>query len=271
MQFKTTARWMTALRLRDALRSVESDLLGWEFPPIDLAIAEAPIAADPAGTWCLRCGETVGTGEQTERGCASCRGSSTPLERFIRLGEYQPPLSTRVLQIKYARWHAMAGELGRRLGVQVRESLPSGRQPAAVVSMPMPWLRSWWRGIDHASEIASGVASQLGIPLLHPLIQRPGPTQTSRSRTERRRATDRIFVRRRARDTIRALGSLLIVDDVRTTGASVHQAALALQEAGASEVIGAVLAVVPNPRRRIERGRTLVEECRAAENPAESP
>lgn len=232
-----------------ALRELEMDLLGWELPPIDIAMSEFPIRPDAVGTWCFRCGESIGIGEQTDRGCASCRGCATPLVGVVRLGEYCPPLSTRILQLKYMRWPAMARTLGIRLAQQVRASLPLDRFPQAVVAMPMPWIRSWWRGIDHAAVIASGVASELDIPLVSPLSQRLGPTQASRSRTDRQRSSKRFHPRRRGSVSLQDVGRVLLVDDVRTTGASLRQAAICLRAAGATEVIGAVLAVVPSPRR----------------------
>lgn len=235
-------------RIPAVLRAVEAEAIGWELPPLAIAFAELPVELDEVGAWCLRCGESVAAAEVTPRGCASCRGQRLPWRRFVRVAEYSAILATRINQVKHLRWSAMAEALGARLAEQCRSGLVS--KPDAVVSIPMPWLRRWWRGIDHGAWLAGGVARSLGIPAVPIGTQRLGPPQASRSRSERLRTSHRFAISRRQRRLV-AGRRLLVVDDVRTTGATLRQFARLLREAGAAEVQVAVVAVVPNPRRRV--------------------
>lgn len=249
-------RWLTSL---------ERDLIGWELPPLDIAFAEVPIVPDTVDAWCPRCGISVGAGEVNASGCAECRDRSGPLRGTIRVGEYGGGLAQRVLQVKHARWFDMARRLGTVLGNQVIRALRPDDLPEAVMPIPMPPVRRLVRGIDHAGEIAHGVAQVLRVPLWRPLRHIPGRTQVGRSQSERRRATHRLEARRGLFRGWTARGGgggrcpspyqrVLIVDDVRTTGATLEQAARVLQSIGVSECWSAVVAVAPSPRRQRRNG-----------------
>jgi predicted amidophosphoribosyltransferase len=271
-------------RIAGLLKSVtdlEREVLGWELPPLGVAFEEMPIVADEPDAWCPRCGSSVGRGEVTTRGCADCRSSKGPIDRTIRVGEYSGHLASRVRQVKFARWHEMARALGRMLAGQVTAATPTDHTPEAIVAVPMPTIRRWVRGIDHACEIATGVAEVLKIPIWRPIRQVGGATQVSRSQSDRRRASHRFEacgrggpgrdlepdrlgpgvlrswrgqwhrLRRGLRtNRVSSPRRVLIVDDVRTTGATLEQAARLLRELGVVEVIAAVVAVAPSPHRR---------------------
>jgi len=95
------------------------------------------------------------------------------------------------------------------------------------------------RGYDQAELLARAVARPLRTPC-RGLLRRDsgggGGGQTGRSREERLRGPQ--FRARTSHP-----GRVLVVDDVRTTGATLCAAADALTEAGASEVHGLTLAV----------------------------
>ncbi len=259
-----------------AARALEEDLLGWELPPLDIVFAEGSLEQDDPSEWCPRCGGSVGAGECRDGRCAACRERHSSIDATIRLTEYGGAYAGRILQVKHARWHALAFEFGRRLGTRSVELLPPELKLDMLVAIPMPWIRRWHRGIDHADEIARGVASVTHAQIVRPLRQRQGQTQVSRSPTERRRAAGRFALRPswtqpelrpggllrlmdgrgwfpRRLGSFRSIG---LVDDVRTTGATLEQAARLLRAAGARRVVALVIAVAPDPsrRRRTERG-----------------
>ena len=240
------------------VRAIEGDLLGWTQPPMPVALAETPLVADPAERWCLRCGQTAPPTERTAAGCASCRGRGTRLAATVRVGEYGSGLARRILETKHGRWEAMACFLGDLLGGQFEQESLRPWRPDAVVPVPMPTLRRLWRGIDHAEVIAEAAAGRIGVPVLRPLRQRLGATQVGRSPTDRRRHRERFriatgldgpFVLLRRRRLTR-LNTVAVVDDVRTTGATLEEVARLLRELGVRRVVAAVVAVVPAPNRR---------------------
>src|SRR3954453_20889828 len=97
------------------------------------------------------------------------------------------------------------------------------------------------RGYDQAELIARAVAKQLGVPCVRLLYRAHGAPQTGKSRAER--LVGPAFRARRPRKGL----TVLVVDDVVTTGATLLTAADALLAAGVAQV---ELAAVASTQRR---------------------
>jgi predicted amidophosphoribosyltransferase len=111
------------------------------------------------------------------------------------------------------------------------------------------------RGFDHAELLARLVARRLGLPMRRLLVRIPGPAQTGRSKAERARGPQfspspglarlEKVVTSGARTKAPTCGSVILVDDVATTGATLAAAARVLHAAGVGEVRGLVAARTP--------------------------
>jgi predicted amidophosphoribosyltransferase len=243
----------TARQGRDWLESVERTWLGWTFPPTRLVFAETGWVPDDERRYCGRCGASVGPGEATPAGCASCRAAPVAADRFVRLGAYSGRLREWVRAIKYRGWAEMADALGRRLGAAVGRCLALGSDLdpdlTVVVPMPMPWQRRLYRGIDHAWIIAAAVAAELNVGLLAALAKANGPPQVSLPAGHRARGNGGMRLRRRA-GRLRLDGAhVILVDDVHTSGASLRAAGRLIRGLGPRRVTAAVLAVTDDRSR----------------------
>ncbi len=246
-------------KIRRWLEAVERTWLGWSLPPARRAIADARWQPDDPQRYCGLCGVSVGRDEVTPRGCASCRGTRRATDRLIRLGPYADPLGEWVKAIKYRQWDQLGRELGRRLGRSILAALGGtaggGGAGYVVVPMPMPWQRRLYRGIDHARVIAGGVAAELHAPLSALLARANGLPQVSLSATQRSRNTGLMRLKRSARLLPIGGRTVVLVDDVRTSGASLEAAARLIRRLGAVRVVAGVLAVADPvlgpPARRI--------------------
>ena len=240
-------------RLTAYLDALAERWIGYSLPPARRVVEESDFSPDERAAYCHRCGDSVGPGEATQSGCGSCRDQPalTP-DGVVRLGPYSGELRDWIIGIKYGRrWAEMAELLGRTLGRAVRQADLIDIERAIVVPAPMPWQRRMYRGIDHARTIASGVARQLHAPSLDILARANGPLQVSLSVSERARAGSRGLRRRRRIGGWPVKGlHLVLVDDVRTTGASLKAAARLLRPLKPDRVIGAVLAVSDDRARR---------------------
>jgi predicted amidophosphoribosyltransferase len=106
-----------------------------------------------------------------------------------------------------------------------------------VTFVPTSAIRRHSRGFDQAQLLSRSVARHWGLRS-RPLLRRTSvQAQTGRSAQSR---SDVSFTARR-----RFSGSVCLVDDVVTTGASLSAAAIALRNAGASSVIGVAIARTP--------------------------
>jgi predicted amidophosphoribosyltransferase len=240
------------------LDAVAERWIGCSAPPAGRVLDESDFVPDERGEYCHRCGDSVGPGEATETGCGSCRDrpAVTP-DGVVRLGPYSGELRDWIIEIKYIRrWAEMAELLGRSLGRAVRRAGVVEIERVLVVPMPMPWQRRMYRGIDHAGAIAAGVARELRSPRCGLLVRANGPPQVSLSRSERARAGSRgLRLRRRLGGWPLDGLHVLLVDDVRTTGASLKAAARLLRPLKPERVVGAVLAVSDDRARRDREAR----------------
>lgn len=95
------------------------------------------------------------------------------------------------------------------------------------------------RGFDHAEGIAGELARQMGRPCVRLLARPAHRDQRELSRAERLR---NLSSGMQALPGTRAPGSLLLIDDVYTTGATLFSASAACKEAGAHTVYCATFA-----------------------------
>lgn len=256
-------------RIVTALAEIESFWLAPTSLPLSRRIERTGWRPDRPDNYCDRCGESIGPYETDEFGCANCRGRSLPWKRFLRLGEYDGFLGRWVIDAKFHRQRRLAGDLGRCLGSAARRAgLQAPR--LAVVPVAMAWTRRFVRPYDQTKEIAMGVARELRAPLVEACHRKPRPSQRSVP-TCRRRANVRGSFR--PRWGVDFIGwTVLLVDDVCTTGSTLLEAASLLKQLGASEIWAAAVAVTPKGGRRKgqSRGDGLVEESSAEDGPSDS-
>jgi predicted amidophosphoribosyltransferase len=110
----------------------------------------------------------------------------------------------------------------------------------------MPWIRARARGIDHAAVLAGAASRVARVPVVRPLRQRMLGTQVDRaaraSRVAAADAPERFLARALAGRMVAGL-HVVLVDDVRTTGATLAELAALMRALGAVRVDAAVVSV----------------------------
>jgi predicted amidophosphoribosyltransferase len=151
-----------------------------------------------------------------------------------------------VARVKYRSAHAAVHWLAARMvDAVVRASIVAGVE--AVTWAPTTAARRRTRGFDHAELLARPLSRAFGLPVRSLLHRMPGPPQTGLHASERRRGP--IFAPRRGTPP-----TVLLVDDVATTGATLSAAAGALRAGGASLVVAVTAARTPRPAFRTGAG-----------------
>lgn len=241
---------------------VERVWLGLARPALAMRLHAAGWAPDSPQDYCGRCGETVGPGEAGPEGCSACAGERLPWSRMVRLGAFEGELREAVHELKFSRGRPAGRVLGRLLGRSLREAIVNaGVEVHAVRVVPMPttFRRPMVRGIDHALVLARAAAGEVGCPVARVLTRKHGRPQAGKSRAERESLIRGVFgwtaVESHASEGARP-AVWVVVDDVRTTGATMRGACGALRRAlgglGGGEVWGAVVGVTPGEGRRVE-------------------
>ena len=240
-------------RLTSAARDALADLVA----PVACPICEAeargfPVCPccrgellDAASTpACPRCALAVGPWARLDRGCSACRGKPLGFDAALALAPYQGPLRDLCLRLKHRRDAWLARWLAELL-VDARPSAfraESDRDPRAlVVPVPLHWRRRLERGYNQAEALADALARCLALRSSRPLRRvRATAILAGAGRSER---AERLRGAFRARPGRSLDGrTVLLVDDILTTGATCGSAARALKGAGAARVVAVVIA-----------------------------
>lgn len=235
------------------IRSIGTGLVNLLFPPVCLvcrnvlggeparccATCDALLAAERAEPACPRCGQSVGPVDGPGEGCRSCRDGRSHLAGMVRVGPYGPALGRLLRGFKFQGREEFEPILGAWLSEAVVRA-PWLERVEAIVPVPTHWRHRVRRPLHAADLLARHVSESVRVPLLRALRRtRAGPHQVGLTFTQRLENVRGVFAMRR-RVEVRGK-RLLLLDDVRTTGATIEQCASVLRKAGAAEVYGAVL------------------------------
>jgi ComF family protein len=183
----------------------------------------------------------VGPFVNLDGGCTVCRGVVYPFESVLRLGPYESLLRDLILRMKHASGEGLAEALGLLWAEHAAPRLKA-TGATAVVPVPLHWRRRWSRGYNQSESLARMLAQRLGLPCPRRWLGRirHTPQQTRQTPSARAENVRGAFAVPRGR----ALHgkTILVVDDVMTTGSTASEAARALRAAGADRVVVAVLA-----------------------------
>lgn len=218
----------------DDARMVEGDLLFCE--------RCAGLLGPEVWLGCRRCGAALATPGTPSEDCGHCRGRRWAFESVVALGAYQAELREAVLRTKRPPGNALATMLGR-LHVRRRQASLHTLQADLVVPVPMHWARYLARGTKGVELLAEQIAAGLGLPLEAGALYlaRNIRPQHHLAPAERIRNVRNAFRLRRGYDLRGA--TILLVDDVLTTGATASEAARVLKrKAAAARVAVAVVA-----------------------------
>ncbi|MFA6901696.1 MAG: phosphoribosyltransferase family protein [Gallionellaceae bacterium] len=174
--------------------------------------------------------------------CGSCLTHPPHFKSTIAVYAYAFPLDRLVLALKYGEKFHLAKQMGDRLAQRVRV------RPDCLVAMPLHPVRLRERGFNQSLQLARHIAQRLGLPLLATACQRVRntPSQSTLPWKERGKNMRKAF----SCSTEVAGKHVAVVDDVMTTGATLNELALALLNAGATEVsVWVVARTLPHTRK----------------------
>lgn len=224
--------------ISDVVESVETELLGRQGVSFSIAKKRSGWVREKSDASCWRCAESVGPHETDGDGCASCRTERLYWDRALRLGTHNGILREAVIDLKFRRWALTGMQLGMEFGGVIEHRIRElGLDPKEVVLVPVPMIhrRRIKRGVDHTLVICRGVSKVSGIPVQQLLRARNRAEQVGLT------ATDRAKNMRGAFYTIsnleghlkgsknRSVRAIIVLDDVRTTGATLSEACRCLK------------------------------------------
>lgn len=177
--------------------------------------------------------------------CLTTTGSS-PVQRCLTAVDYVFPWVGLIARFKFRGEPGWAGPLGD-LMVQSASRQDFLAPDMLLVPVPVTSARLAERGYNQAWELCRAIGRQTGLPTLAEALvrMRDTPDQHSLTRAQRLVNLRDAFVAHPLAASKLAGKRVVLVDDVRTTGATLHHAGQALCQAGVAEVRALVLARTP--------------------------
>lgn len=200
----------------------------------------------PTRPRCAACASA--TPQQVPR-CGRCLGLASAFDRCIAGADYAAPWDRLIAAFKFHRRAELAAALAPVIERAVRAAWrddAAAPRPTLLLPVPLSGERLRERGYNQAWELARRLGRRLHIDASPALLQRGRDTAHQIGMTRREREhnlRDAFWV---ARSVSSLHGQrVALVDDVLTTGATAHAAALALRRAGAAGVEVWVVARTP--------------------------
>lgn len=171
---------------------------------------------------------------QDSETCSKCR-SDSPLRYVWVRGTYEAAAKELIYRMKFER--AKAASL--LVAELMDESIPYLPTDTVVTYVPTATSRIRTRGYDQSKLLAKGIAKQRDLQLQNLLIRRGQSRQVGSSRKHRiEQATHNYLTTSSSLN----IDTVLLIDDITTTGATIEAAAKQLKQAGVKRVYGAVFA-----------------------------
>lgn len=198
---------------------------------------------------CVFCGHLLGR-EETEL-CTSCRRTLPYCEGSVKrvpyskstaaVFYYEDQVRESILRYKFRGNPQYSAAYGRLLAMKVAEQ---GVDFDLITHVPVSRRRHRRRGYDQAARLAKAVSRELGGTFQKLLKKiRNNPAQSGLAKPEQRRAN--VLGVYRTMDPKLVQGkTILLIDDVMTTGATLSECCRTLLDAGAAQVSCAALATV---------------------------
>lgn len=178
---------------------------------------------------CSRCGLPLKATDAEL--CGACLAKPPRLDRIRSAVAYDDISSTIAMRLKYGRKVGLARTMSRYMS-----SLVADLPEALLVPVPLHRSRLWRRGFNQSAIVARALSKQTGLPMSAEALQRvrATPPLKGMNMRQRRRTVAGAF---RANPAVELRGrTVVLIDDVVTTGSTANACARVLKSAGAARV-----------------------------------
>jgi ComF family protein len=239
------------------LRRAGRAVLDFTYPPL-CAICRKPVGEAHAlcaacwggigfldGPACGCCGLPFEIDPGPDTLCAACHAEPPPFARALAVMRYDDASKKPILALKRADRHDLVPAFAQWLARAGRELLA---ETDILVPVPLHRRRLWQRRYNQAALLAQRLGHLTGKPAdpLALIRIKPTPSQGEMPSAKARRRNVRGAFRVARPEAVKGR-TVLLIDDVFTTGATVSACARALKRAGAAKVLVLTLARVVRP------------------------
>ena len=186
-----------------------------------------------SGAACRSCGEPFALDPGADAQCGACLADPPAIDGMRAAVAYGDIARALALKLKYGMRPGIAVTLARQM-----RRLIADDGDALLAPVPLHRWRLWRRGYNQAALIGRALARETGNSFTPDLVIRTKATPILRGMGPKdRRKTVRGAFRIAPHHSERVKGrTIILIDDVYTTGATTNTCALALKRAGAAQV-----------------------------------
>lgn len=195
----------------------------------ELSFVKSPI--------CKKCGKEIA--DETMEYCEDCMSHRHAFEYGVALVNYDETARASMVQIKYKNKREYLDFYGTAVAVRYEKTIRR-MGVDAIVPVPVHRSRLRRRGFNQAEILAEILGERLGIPVIPDCLERTRKTlpQKELSAMERLKNLSGAF---QAGQVPVGVKSVLLVDDIYTTGSTIEACSRALKKAGAERVYFVVI------------------------------
>lgn len=167
--------------------------------------------------------------------CGACLAKAPAHDRARAVLAYGDIARTVALKLKYGRKLGLARLIAQHME---RHVPPEDRADMLIVPVPLHRWRLWWRGFNQSALIATALGGSLGIPVDNEILKRIKRTAPLRGMNpaERAKVLRGAFSLDKASRQQVAGKTVILIDDVYTSGATADGCARVLKKLGAASV-----------------------------------
>lgn len=190
--------------------------------------------------YCTRCGRDASIAGMIGGACPDCQGKEIFFDGIARAGIYAQSLQNMILAFKNGKT-----ELDSTLGFLADSALQGSgfyREIDFFVPVPLHWTRRLTRGYNQSKIVAEKLnhpTAKINTELVRIRKTKMQPTMASPA-ARAKNVAGAFAVRYRHKLSGK---KICLIDDIKTTGATLNECTRTLKEAGASKVFALVLAV----------------------------
>lgn len=181
---------------------------------------------------CFKCGKPLV--EESKPLCNDCAGKRHDYIEGRAAFVYNDGMKSAVYGLKYNNRREYGAYLGKKTAQYLSRKITSWGADA-LIPVPIHKSRLAKRGYNQALLIAKAMGRELGIPVMDRLIVRARKTKVQKDLTaaEREKNLENAF-KMRLNDV--KLNTVIVVDDIYTTGSTIDAMARCLHQAGVKRV-----------------------------------
>jgi len=181
---------------------------------------------------CMKCGKPIGRMEKEY--CPDCDDTIHYYDVGRALWIHKSPVNESIYQFKYHNQREFGKYYAKEMAKQF-ESIVCEWKPDVIIPVPLHFRRKRKRGYNQSQIIAEKLGEILDIPVDVTILKRVKYTnpQKKLDHNARRKNLHNAF---RVAENRKGIKSVLLVDDIYTTGNTIDEAARKLKQAGVEKV-----------------------------------